>query len=103
MSKVIKVDVLKEILKDILPVDEKGTAAIENIMSKAEDFDEDAVTARINEATEKAKAEAASEYNQKLHDAFFKPAAETNVNDADQHVDNAPTKSEPIEIFDIVE
>lgn len=75
MSKVIKVDVLKEVLKDIIPVDEKGTAALEAIMEHSEDFDEDAINARITEASEKAKAEASSEYAKKVHEMFFTPSS----------------------------
>ena len=105
MSKMIKIDTLREVLKDIIPVDENGTKALEAITEKAEDIDEEAVNTKIAEASAKAKEEAQAEYAQKLHDAFFNPAGvkSDEVAGADQQNHNEPEKVEPVNIFDIVE
>lgn len=105
MAKMIKIDLLREVLKDVIPVDENGTKALEAIMEKAEDFDEETVNTKIAEAQAKAKEEAQAEYAQKLHDAFFNPSAAKSdeVAGADQQIHNEPEKVEPVNIFDIVE
>lgn len=103
MAKMIDVEVLKEALKDVIPVDEAGTKALETIMEKSVDYDEEAVNARITEAETKAKAEAQAEYAQKLHDTFFAPAKAEGSEGADQQIKDEPEKVEPVDIFDIVE
>ena len=99
MSKMIKVDILKEVLKDVIPVDENGTKALEAIMENAEDFDEEAINTQIADATAKAKEEAAAEYAQKLHDTFFAPAQSGNEN-ADQTTPKPEPEDENIPMFE---
>lgn len=103
MTKMIKIDLLKEALKDVIPVDEKGTKALESIMSQADDFDEEAINTKITEAETKARSEAQTEYAQKLHDTFFAPKKAEETNGADQQIKNEPEKVEPVNIFDNVE
>lgn len=70
MAKVVDIEKLKPLLAGILN-EENEAGFIEGVMGIAEDYDEEAVNARIEEAVTAAKADAAKEYNTKLHDMFF--------------------------------
>lgn len=102
MAKVVDVEKLKPILADILN-EENETGVIEGIMAVAEDYDEEAINARISDAVEAAKAEAEKSYGAKLHDMFFGGAkAEDTVVEDDTNVDEE-ISSGAVEVKDIFE
>lgn len=70
MAKVISIDNLKPLLKDVL-TEENEAKIIEGIMAASEDYDEEAINTRIEEASKAARDEASKEYATKLHDMFF--------------------------------
>ena len=70
MAKMVDIEKLKPLLQPIL-TEENSTATIEGILAIAEDYDDEAVKKRTEEAVNSAKEEAKKEYSQKLHDMFF--------------------------------
>ncbi len=102
MAKVVDIEKLKPILAGIL-TEENEAGVIEGIMGVAEDYDEDAINARINEAVEAAKAEAEKDYGAKLHDMFFGGAkADDTVVEDDTKVDEEISTG-AVEVEDIFE
>lgn len=70
MAKVVDIEKLKPLLQNIL-TEENEASFIEGVMGIAEDFDDEAVNARVEEAAKTAREEADKEYAAKLHDMFF--------------------------------
>ena len=70
MAKVVDIEKLKPLLQNIL-TEENEASFIEGVMGIAEDFDDEAVNARVEEAAKSAREEADKEYAAKLHDMFF--------------------------------
>ena len=70
MAKMVNLDKLKPLIEPLLN-DDNSTATLEGIMAIAEDFDEEAINKRTEEAVNSAKEEAKKEYSQKLHEMFF--------------------------------
>lgn len=70
MAKVVDIEKLKPLLQNILTA-ENEASFIEGVMGIAEDFDDAAVNARVEEAAKTAREEADKEYAAKLHDMFF--------------------------------
>lgn len=87
MAKMVDIEKLKPLLKPIL-TEENSTATIEGIMAIAEDYDDEAVKKRTEEAVNSAREEANKEYAQKLHDMFF------NGTSTEGHVDDSNTDPE---------
>lgn len=95
MAKVVDIEKLKPLLKNVL-TEENEAEFIESIMKITEDYDDEAVNARIEEASKSAREEASKEYATKLHDMFFGGAKEednkkvieddSNVDDMDKPV-----------------
>lgn len=71
--KVIDLEVLKDVLKGVIPED--NSEIIEHIMSKSFDHDEptvqDQIDAAVKEAVEAANKQAKVDYAKQLHDMFF--------------------------------
>lgn len=87
MAKMVDIDKLKPILEPVL-TKENSTATIEGIMAIAEDYDDEAIKKRTEEAVKTAREEADKEYAQKLHDMFFKGTS------TEGHVDDSNTDPE---------
>lgn len=92
MAKMVDIEKLKPLLADVL-TDENEAGFIEGVMAIAEDYDEDAIQARIDEAVEATKAEEAKNYSAKLHDMFFGGSTENKVEDVVEVEDD--TKTDP--------
>ena len=69
MAKVIDIEALKPLIKDLIPED--NTTVIEGIMAACVDTDDAAVQSKIDEAVANAQKEAADTYAKQLHDMFF--------------------------------
>ena len=69
MAKVIDIEALKPLIKDLIPED--NTTVIEGIMAACVDTDDSAVQSKIDEAVATAQKEAADTYAKQLHDMFF--------------------------------
>lgn len=69
MAKMIDIEVLKPLIKDLIPED--NTEIIEGIMSASVDSDDDNVQSKIDEAVATAQKEAQDNYAKQLHDMFF--------------------------------
>ena len=69
MAKVIDIEALKPLIKDLIPED--NTTVIEGIMAASVDTDEAAIQTKIDEAVATAQKEAADNYAKQLHDMFF--------------------------------
>ncbi len=98
MTKMVNIDKLKPILEPVL-TEENSTATIEGIMAIAEDYDDEAVKKRTEEAVKTAREEANKEYSQKLHDMFFKGVStEGQVDDSntDPEIKNVHREVEDI-------
>ena len=92
MAKMVDIEKLKPLLADVLNEDNEA-GFIEGVMAIAEDYDEDAIQARIDEAVEATKAEEAKNYSAKLHDMFFGGSTENKVEDVVEVEDD--TKTDP--------
>ena len=88
MAKMVDVEQLKPLLEGVLTEDNQD-AVIEGIMAITQDYDDEAMQARIDEAVSTAKTDSAKEYSAKLHDMFFGKAADadTGVIEDDTKVD----------------
>ena len=98
MAKVVDIEKLKPLLQNIL-TEENEASFIEGVMGIAEDFDEEAVNTRVEEAAKTAREEANKEYAEKLHDMFFGGKNEEGEKQPavdDSNVDDL-TKTEPVE------
>lgn len=107
MAKMVDIEKLKPLLEPLL-TEENSASTIEGILAIAQDYDEEGEKLRTEEAVKAAKDEAAKEYNQRLHDMFFKGASDGKDQgkaDADQHTDpevNTTKVVEEEEIFTTV-
>ena len=104
MAKYIAVDKLKPLLSGVLTA-ENEASFIEGVMTNSEDYDDDAIQARIDSAVEAAKAEEAANYAAKLHDMFFggaKETTETKIIEDDTKTDRE-ISTNSVEVEDIFE
>ncbi len=70
MAKMVDIEKLKPLLQPLLN-EENEAATIEGILGIAEDFDEEAINKRQEDAVTAAREEAKKEYADKLHEMFF--------------------------------
>lgn len=103
MAKMVDIEALKPILANILTEDNEAST-IEGIMGIAQDYDEDATQARIDEAVAQAKAEAEKDYASKLHDMFFggakaEPESEVIEDDSTTDIEDIDGVKEVEDIF----
>ena len=84
MAKMVDIEALKPLLKELIPDDD--TSVIEGIMAASVDTDDAAIQLKIDEAVETAKKESADNYVKQLHEMFFngvKPNVEENTTTGD--------------------
>ena len=98
--KVIDIEKLKPLLSSVL-TDENETSFIEGVLEVSEEYDEEAINSRIEEAANIAREEARAEYASKLHDMFFGTQEETEtIVEDDSNVDDVVEKREVEDIFE---